>query len=230
LTALGKTPILLLPGMDGTGESLAQLADRLKSVRLVRVISYPQNKPLGYDDLIALVAERTPKERFVILGESFSGPIAIEIAAADRRVAGLILASSFAWRPFPSIIAAFSPLLSSKWMPAKFVEAALLGSTGTPELRARLHKTLKELPQNIVGRRVAEVLRVDKQERLRQITCPVLCLQGRFDRLLGKRGVRQIASVKPHCQVVWFEASHMLLETHHDAAAEAINAFCDQLR
>jgi hypothetical protein len=36
-------------------------------------------------------------------------------------------------------------------------------------------------------------------------------------------------SVQPRARVQWFDAGHMLLETHTDAAAEAINQFCDQL-
>src|SRR5262249_47805301 len=61
-----EIPILLLPGMDGTGELLAALADKLAAAHAVQVISYPQNKPLRYDDLTRTVAERTPKDRFVI--------------------------------------------------------------------------------------------------------------------------------------------------------------------
>jgi pimeloyl-[acyl-carrier protein] methyl ester esterase len=180
--------------------------------------------------LIRSVAEHAPKEQFVILGESFSGPIAIDIAATDPRVAGLILASSFAWHPFPSICAPFGRMLVSARMPGKLIEALLLGSMGTPELRAQLRRQLEELPQEIIRTRVTEVLRVNKSEQLRQVTSPILCLQGRLDRLVGRRGLRQIMSVQPRCQVVSFEAPHMLLETHPDAAAKAINAFCESLR
>jgi pimeloyl-[acyl-carrier protein] methyl ester esterase len=216
--------------MDGTGELLAELVDELTSTRPVQVMSYSQSEPLRYNDLIRSVAEHAPKEQFVILGESFSGPIAIDIAATDPRVAGLILASSFAWHPLPSICAPFGRMLVSARMPGKLVEAALLGSMGTPKLRAQLRRQLKELPQEIIRTRVTEVLRVNKSEELRQVTCPILCLQGRLDRLVGSRGLRQITSVQPRCQVVSFDAPHMLLETHPDAAAKAINAFCESLR
>jgi pimeloyl-ACP methyl ester carboxylesterase len=230
MAIFGKIPILLLPGMDGPGELLAALADKLAAARAVQVISYPRNKPLRYDDLTRTVAERTPKDRFVILGESFSGPIAIEIAATDPRVAGLILASSFAWHPFPSICAPLGRMLVSRRTSAKLIEAVLLGSTGTPELRVQLRRQLKDLPQEIIRTRVTEALQVNKREQLRQITCPILCLQGRFDRLVGNHGLRQIMSVQPDCQVIWFEASHMLLETQPDTAAAAINVFCERLR
>jgi pimeloyl-[acyl-carrier protein] methyl ester esterase len=112
--------------MDGTGELLTGLIERLSLHRPVRVISYPTNISLGYDDLTTFVANRAPKDRFAILGESFSGPIAIEIAATEPRVAGLILASSFAWHPIPSLFIPLAHTLDTKWMPTRIIEAALL--------------------------------------------------------------------------------------------------------
>ncbi len=222
-------PILLLPGMDGTGELLKPLAARLSLSSPVHIVSYPLHEPLGYDDLAAFAAGLAPKERFVILGESFSGPVAIEIAAREPRAAGLILASSFAWHPFPSLFAPLARMLDLKRIPSKIVEAALLGTAGTPELKARLRELLEKLPREIVQARTAEVLRADKRSRLRQIACPVMCLYGRFDRVTGKQCVQQILLAQPRCQVRRFDASHMLLETHPDEAARAIDEFCGRL-
>ena len=229
MTASGRIPILLLPGMDGTGELLEDLAGRLSPSRPVHIVSYPLDKPLRYDDLTAFATARAPKERFAILGESFSGPVAIEIAASQPQAAGLILASSFAWHPAPSLLAPFARLLDLRRMPAWIADAALLGATGTPELRARLHALLKKLPREIVQARAAAALRVDKRNRLREIACPVMCLHGRFDRVTGKRCLRQILLAQPRCQLRRFDAAHMLLETHPVEAARAIDKFCGGL-
>ncbi|MGH6815446.1 MAG: alpha/beta fold hydrolase [Hyphomicrobiaceae bacterium] len=230
MIATENIPMVLLPGMDGTGELLATLVDQLSLRCSVQVISYPATEPLDYDDLTAFVEKRTPKEPFVILGESFSGPIAIEIAAREPLVAGLILASSFARYPMPSLFAPIANMFDLRWMPRRIVEAALLGSTGYPELKTRLGQLLARMPHEIVRARVAEVLRVDKRNRLREITCPMLCLQGRFDWLVRKKCLDEMTSIQPKCQVRWFYASHMLLETHACEAAEAINEFCNRLR
>jgi pimeloyl-[acyl-carrier protein] methyl ester esterase len=228
MTAPDNIPILLLPGMDGTGEMLTALVDQLSPHRPVQVISYPASKPLDYKDLTTFVVERAPKEQFVILGESFSGPIAIEIAATEPRLAGLILASSFARHPMPSLFVPVARMLDLRWVPSRIVEATLLGSTGSPELKARLGQILERLPREIIRARAAEALRVDKRNRLRDIICPMLCLQGRFDWLVSKKCLDEITSIQPTCQVRWFAAAHMLLETHPYEAAEAINEFCDR--
>jgi pimeloyl-[acyl-carrier protein] methyl ester esterase len=223
------TPIILLPGMDGTGELLGALADQLALHRPVQLFAYPPDQPLSYAELTTYVVERAPKRPFVVLGESFSGPIAIEIAATDPRAVGLVLASSFARHPLPAQFAALARLLDPRWLPKRIMATALMGSTATPELTARLHRLLAALPREILQFRAREVLRVDKRNRLREITCPVLCLHGRFDRLVNRRQVDEIVTAQPRCQVHWLDSAHMLLATHPEAAIKAINQFCEHM-
>ncbi|VIO67016.1 alpha/beta fold hydrolase [Bradyrhizobium ivorense] len=225
----GAIPVVLLPGMDGTGELLKGLAERLATHRPVQLLSYPRDRSLGYAELTDYVAERAPDAPFVILGESFSGPIAIELAATDQRVAGLVLVSSFARHPLPAQLAAFVRALDVRWLPKRLVTAALMGATATPELSARLHDVLATLPRKILQDRAREALGVDKCDRLRRISCPMLCLYGRDDRLTGKRQVTEIVAARPRCQVHWLDASHMLLATQPEAAVEVINGFCTPL-
>ena len=224
-----RIPILLLPGMDGTGELLDELAGKLSLGRRVHLVSYPLDQPLGYGALTALAAAQAPGEPFAVLGESFSGPIAIEIAASHPFAAGLILASSFARHPLPSVLARFARLLDLKRVPARIVEAVLLGRTGTPELRARLAEVLAKVPSDVIQMRAAEALRADVRHRLGQAGCPVLCLHGRFDRVTGARCVREILAAQPRCRLRRFDAAHMLLETHAGEAAKVIGEFCDEL-
>ena len=223
------TAIILLPGMDGTGDLLKTLADQLSLHRPVQLFAYPLDRPLSYDQLTSYVVERAPDRPFVVLGESFSGPIAIEIAATDPRAVGLVLASSFAQHPLPAQFAALTRLFDPRWLPKRIVAAALMGSTATPELTARLHRILATLPREVLQYRAREALRVDKRNRLHEVTCPVLCLQGRFDRLVRRRQVDEIVTVQPRCEVHWFDSLHMLLATLPEAAVRAINQFCEQV-
>jgi pimeloyl-ACP methyl ester carboxylesterase len=214
--------------MDGSGALLTGLVECLASFRPVLVISFPNDKPLTYDDLTASVVERLPDSRFVLLGESFSGPIAIEVAARQQRVAGLVLAASFARHPMPSLFAPLARMLDLKWVPARLVEAALLGSAKRPDLKKTLRQVLATLPPEVIRTRASEVLRIDKRDRLRAVSCPILCLHARFDRLVSKKYLDEIASLRPHCEVRTLNAPHMVLETHPVEAAFAINDFCKQ--
>jgi pimeloyl-ACP methyl ester carboxylesterase len=145
-----KNAIVLLPGMDGTGELLRPLAKRLSAHRPVHLIDYPVDRFLNYDQLVLYVKARLPDDRFVILGESFSGPVAIEIAATESKAAGLILAASFARHPLPTLLTAFTGLLDLRWIPTSIIVAALMGSAATPEIKHKLRQVLAALPGDIL--------------------------------------------------------------------------------
>jgi pimeloyl-ACP methyl ester carboxylesterase len=221
--------VILLPGMDGTGELLKPLAERLSAHRPTQIIAYPLDRHLDYDQLVAHVSARLPRDRFVVLGESFSGPIAIEIAATHTRVAGLVLVSSFARHPLPAWLSRFTPLLDPRWLPSKLMVTMIMGSAAERSLRLRLTEVLRSLPAELLQARAKDALRVDKRDRLARTTCPTLCLHGRSDRLIGRKQIAEILAARPDCQLRELDAPHMLLATHADAAAAIIDEFCRRL-
>lgn len=98
-----KVTIVFLPGLNGT----AGLFDPLLSVASkeydLMVISYPTHQMKSYEQLTEYALEEigSIKGRFVIVGESFSGPIAILLSA--KRIDGLIgtvLVATFASAPY----------------------------------------------------------------------------------------------------------------------------------
>jgi hypothetical protein len=55
---------LLLPGMDGTGELFASLTRQLEPALNARVVSYPVDIPLAYEELLQRI--EVPSEPFSI--------------------------------------------------------------------------------------------------------------------------------------------------------------------
>ncbi|MGJ5135947.1 alpha/beta fold hydrolase [Bradyrhizobium oligotrophicum] len=229
MTPTTTIAIILLPGMDGTGELLKPLAERLSANRPTQIIAYPLDRPLDYDQLATFVSERLPRDPFVILGESFSGPIAIEIAATDARVAGLILASSFARHPLPAWLSHVASLLDLRWLPSNLFAAMIMGRMAKPELRLQLKDVLRSLPAAVLQARARDALRVDKRDRLAETTCPALCVHGSSDWLVGRRQIAEILAARPDCGRCELDAPHMLLATHAEAAAAVIDDFCRRL-
>jgi pimeloyl-[acyl-carrier protein] methyl ester esterase len=225
---VSRLRIVLLPGMDGTADLREDLMTQLSRMRPVELIRYPEHQRLGYAGLTALVRPQLPAGRFVILGESFSGPIAIEIAATVPRVAGLVLASSFARRPVPAFLAPLAGRADPRWMPRRLIDGILFGGTGTPDQRARLHSVLSRLAADVLMLRAAEACRVDKRAQLAAVTCPVMGLHGTRDRLLPSRCFKEILHLQPNARVHHLEAAHMLLCTHAEAAARLIDGFCEE--
>jgi pimeloyl-ACP methyl ester carboxylesterase len=95
--------LVILPGMDGAAAPRTDFAAALGPGVETRVVAYPPDPTLGYAELEALVRASLPTDRpYVLLGESFSGPIAISIAASrPPDLVGLILCVTFASNPLP---------------------------------------------------------------------------------------------------------------------------------
>ena len=94
--------LLILPGLDGTGARIAPFVRELEPSVQARIIGYPPDRPLGYAELEVLVRNALPIEGpYVLLAESFSGPIAIRLAAEPPPgLAASILCATFAKIPF----------------------------------------------------------------------------------------------------------------------------------
>lgn len=123
--------IVLLPGMDGTGELFSPFLASLGSEFETLIIRYPTNRPLGYGELAALTQSQLPTDKqYVLLAESFSGPIAISIAASNPiGLAGIILCASFAKNPRPKL-RYLMPLLAivpPGWIPRAVLSQLFFG-------------------------------------------------------------------------------------------------------
>ncbi len=219
-------PVIILPGIDGVAELRDEVAGCLSQKRPVSVVAIPVDGS-RYDVLADQIIALLPPHPFVLLGESFSGPLAIEIAArAPERVAGLVLAATFARNPWPRFLAAGTGLFDHRRLPRFILEAALFGATGNPDVRQRLHDLLRDVPPKLIAERAAAALTADMRVRLRDLACPILCLHGRRDWLIRPGLAREIKAVQPRTELCWLDAAHMLLETHPKAVAVEIERFC----
>src|SRR5262245_59650840 len=106
--------LVLLPGMDGTGDLFAPLLTALPPSLPAKVVRYPTAEPLGYAQLDGVAkAALPPADDFVILGESFSGPLAISLAAEPpSNLKALVLCCSFARNPRP-VFSSLGPLVAA---------------------------------------------------------------------------------------------------------------------
>src|SRR6476646_5995820 len=95
------TKLVLLPGLDGTGNLFAEFIAVLPSGFQVITARYPTTGSLSYSQLAPLVRHATPtSDPFVLVAESFSTPLAIQIAAEDLpNMKALVLCAGFATSP-----------------------------------------------------------------------------------------------------------------------------------
>jgi pimeloyl-ACP methyl ester carboxylesterase len=226
--------LVLLPGLDGTGDLFRPLLAELPGWLHPVVVPYPRDRALGYEELLTLAAGALPANSpFVILGESFSGPLAVLLAA--RKPAGLrgvILCASFVRKPFRTLPAWLGALCVG---PIFRLWPAVLKLRSLPmrgELRGLLPLALtaiRSVRPEVVAARVRALLHVDTRPQLRALAVPLLYLQALRDPLIRKHNAEEIGSIRPDARLVRIDTRHFLLQLEPKRAAAAIAAFIETL-
>ena len=172
---------------------------------------------MGYQELEALVRQRLPaSEPIAILGESFSGPIAVSIAATPPpNLVATVLCCTFTSNPQPNLshLRWLLPLASHRLAPLAVVSAFLLGKQSSPALRDLLASALAKLSTAAFRARLAAV------------QSPVLYLQALQDRLVPAGASAKVLQANVSIQVAKLEGPHFLLQTSPALAAEVVGAF-----
>ena len=221
--------LVLLPGMDGTGALFEPFVKHLPADIRARVVAYPRHEQLGYDALIDRVVHALPRDGqpFVVLGESFSGPVAIAVAARSKPVA-LILACSFVSNPRPAL-APLRPWLAQLPLPRRLLVGplalALMGKHATPVLRQALSGALLSVEPAVLRHRAQAVLGVNVESAFAALRCPVLDLRASDDRVVPRSCARDVQRLQPGATTTFVEGPHFLLQTQPAAAAAAVDAF-----
>ena len=230
--------VVLLPGLDGTGDFFQPLLEALGTAVRTQVVRYPVDGAYDYATCEAIVRAALPRDvPYVLLGESFSGPIAIALAASDpapEGLVGIILCATFAVNPRPrlSVIRPLLPFLpfhgtGSSLRLSRFL---VLGRWITPAIRELHQRILSMVPATTIRARLLTVVDCDVREELSRVRIPILCLAGRYDRLIPKSAGRTLRRLAPAAIVVELDAPHCLLQCEPRQAAVQIVEFLTERR
>lgn len=228
-----KTALVLLPGMDGTGELFAPALPFLEPDFDCTVVSYADRRAT-YAQHIEVARRELPKDRpFMVLGESFSGPVAISIAAnAPPNLVGLILCASFVTCP-SRLLRLFRPLTvfaSPKLLPVSIAQRALLAKYSTPALRSALERALSHVSSGTLAARLRAMSELDEREGLHNVTLPVLYLRARADRLVPDSAGDEILALAQNAELATIDGPHMLLQARPTECAAHVREFERRIR
>jgi pimeloyl-ACP methyl ester carboxylesterase len=222
---------VLLPGFDGTGRLSRCFMDALPPRLSPLVIAYPSDVPESYSDLETRVCSLLPSDRaFAIVAESFSGPIAIRIAAKKPKgLVALVLVGTFVHNPVR-----FAPT----WMksivgnylfhippPAWMVRQFVAGSDAPDELVSEALAAWRQVKPGVLAMRLREALTVDAADDFLVVSLPMLYVRGTQDRLLAPSTVDALLRLRPDLEVAVIGAPHFVLQRRPTEAAELIANF-----
>jgi pimeloyl-ACP methyl ester carboxylesterase len=216
--------------MDGTEVFFQPLVRCLPAQLDVRIIPYPPGGPYGYEDMVSLVMASLPAERpFLLLGWSFSGPVALKVAAqAPAGLGGVILCASFIRNPMRHLPRWIFPLARAilyRLVPMAVQERVVLGDHASPELCEMLRGVHRRVPAAALAARSRAVLRVDATAELRSCPVPLCYLASSDDRVVPPHNLERILRVRPSVRVETITGPHVALATNPEAAWRAIEGF-----
>jgi pimeloyl-[acyl-carrier protein] methyl ester esterase len=225
---------ILLPGLDGSGTFFDRARQYFEPFGSINIVSYPVAGLQSYQALADFVEAGLPVgQPFVIVAESFSGPIGIELAS--RRMPGilaLILVATFVKLPLG---------IGSKWLanivdiakytlfPPKALLQYVLLADDASGIASRLRQLLIKSDREILIARGKEALSCDVSELLTKVDVPILSLVAKQDRLLSNttRDWRKFLSAR----VVEIDGPHFLLQEGNSVQlTQAITDFIKTLQ
>lgn len=206
---------LLLPGMDGGAGLLRPFAAALRERGIdAETFVYPRERVASYEELVPLVVEHLERHRpETIVAESFSGPVAIRLAA-KLLAPSLVRVATFAAPPRRFPPALVPERLFRHPPPRAVIRELMLGSDAPLDLVESVHAAIAEVPARVLAARLREVLRVDVLEELRRVRDRAIHLRPSRDRLVP-RGL-------PGVRTRTIEGPHLLLQRHPRTCAAII--------
>lgn len=227
--------LVLLPGLDGTGQLFAGFLAALPDTFTATAVAYPANKFLSYAELRPFVSAAVPKaEPFVLLAESFSTPLALEYAASNPpNLAAVIICTGFVFKP----IAGWSRLakaVARPWFfrlraPRCILEYVLVGRDAPPALIQKLRQVLRFVSPAVLSGRVCAALNCDARNALARTTVPLMYVQAAQDRVLAESCASEMKRIKPDILFAQVDGPHLLLQREPQKVANIVSTFVQEM-
>lgn len=225
----GFPTLVLLPGLDGTGQLFDRFREVLGPDLSIQVIRYPESGPQDADTLATWVRKHLPTAPFVLVAESFSGPVAIRLASEPPPgLAGMVLCATFASNPRPRLawMRSFLPILPLFPALAPALGPWLFGRYGSRSLRQQVQNALTLVSSQTLKARLKQVLTQDVSGLCRRVAVPVLDLRAQEDRLVPARARRGLEDL-PQLTQASIPGPHLLLQTKPQGAVDVILGFME---
>lgn len=195
------------------------------------IVSYPNDLPLDYDGLEQYLAKRIiTAEPFVILAESFSGPLALRLAAkSPPNLVAVILCTTFIENPLPQMSSFVLPAVIEKMvkltLPKLVIRHLLMGKDAPDDMVNTFREILKAVNPKVLATRIRSVFTVNAKQALADCPHPILYLLATKDRIVSRRSLERIRKIRPDVEIALIDAPHLLLQCQPKQAAEAIQSF-----
>lgn len=216
--------VILLPGMDGTGALFRRFLTAAPAQYAPEVVSLPLEIRTRSEVAEQVGAGLQLGPDCVVVAESYSGAVAVRLAATHK-IAALVLCNSFVAPPRHRALRALALPLLFRFPPSPTIIRYLFaGPAASDDLVEEVGSAIARVPPRVLAARLAEVLTEDVGEWLARCSARVLYLRGTRDRLVPEASVQRVAALTS-AEVVRIAGPHLLLQTAPAEAWAAISEF-----
>ncbi len=224
-------PLVLLPGLDGSGTLYRPFRDALARQIRLRIVTYLDCSTWGLDDYVDHVERSLAREeRPLVIAESFSGPIALRLLRRRNDLAGLVLVACFDGRPNPLLAAAnLVPISFVKAMATRqrMLRFFCLGGDVQQEVVLSLRDAIGRLSPATLRSRLELLRSLHPAGGTEGTMVPILCLIAGQDRLVVSRIAERTLSLNTSRHRI--EGPHFLLQARATECVAAIEAWRAQV-
>ena len=208
-----KTDVVLLPGLHGSTALYDAFVALAPPWARCLPVPLPTLGEQTFDGIAAtLEAELRRLEGFVLLAESFSGPIAVRLLARlGERIALLALCNPLVEMSLtlPAGLAASA----ASWVGMPAAAAAAILADGDRALGKAALDGIRALPKGVLEARLASAFAAQSEEMAPLLAPPLLAILGTRDRLVSPDWTRALLADMPFATVVELDAPHLVVQT-----------------
>jgi len=215
---------VLLPGLHGTAALWTHFLRVAPSWARPFPVVLPTIGPQTPAELAHRVLSKlTTHAAPIVIAESFSGPLAIRLAAdIEPPPELLVLVNTFVVAPFGHLPRLLPASMLGASIPGRRRLVARLMAGGERRLAQEVVEAVDEVPRGCLRSRLAALAAIDEREALARIEAPILVLRGDADRLIGAGSTERIGELRPDAVIVSLPAPHLLLQLVPERAWEEI--------
>ncbi|WP_223789108.1 alpha/beta fold hydrolase [Marinicella meishanensis] len=217
--------LVLIPGMDGTGELFGPLLAALPDQDCL-VLPLPATGPQDYATLVQKIHAELPTEPCVLMGESFAGPIAAQLSALPQ-VQAVIFVATFLSAPSRLLLslARWLPISGMMRMPGAngVLRVLMLGREASGPFLKQFKTVVEQVDDQTLKNRMVAMQKLDP--KLARVNKPAIYLQPAHDRLVPKSKAIAFKQHFPAIQIQAIAGPHFILQSKPNQAAALIEDF-----
>ncbi|MGK2906938.1 MAG: alpha/beta fold hydrolase [Desulfuromonadales bacterium] len=224
-----STTLVMLPGLDGTGLVFGPLLAHLPAEIDVQVVRYPGDRVMSFQEHVVFARKQLPQKKpFVLLAESFSGPIGLHLLTEPpANLIGVIFVATFAHYPSPFLLdaARFMPqgLLLKLYSTTLFSRFFSLGGASVEAVKL-FRTALASVQLDVLSHRLRLLADLPPSPAT-TFSGPCLYIQASNDRLVPSRALAPLQRHLPQLQVEKVHGPHIVLLAQPEAGARLISRF-----